>query len=198
MWPITSRIISNQIEKGKDYQYGLKEVIFIGILNFNFKQAIGEGHINEICLKNKHTNEIFYEKLDYIFVELSKFDKTLDNCTSAIDKWIYLFRNLNAMKKIPKELNQGVFNKVFEIADLSKLTPDERMVYALKMFHKENLKNADLFQFQEGKEEGKIEGIEEGIEIGVKKTAREMKLEGIPLVTIAKITKLSSTEIENL
>ena len=55
-------------------------------------------------------------------------------------------------KKIPKALNQGVFKKVFEIADLNKLRPDERMVYDLKMFHKENLKNADLFQFQEGKE----------------------------------------------
>ena len=198
----TSRIISNQTGKGKDYQYDLKEVIFIGILNFNFKQAIGEGHINEICLKNKHTNEIFYEKPDYIFVELPEFNKTLDNCTSAIDKWIYLFRNLNAMKKIPKALNQGVFKKVFEIADLNKLTPDERMVYDLKMFHKENLKNADLFQFQEGKEEGMEEGKIQGIEIGTRKNTRElaaeMKLEGIPLPTIAKITKLSSTEIENL
>ena len=119
-------------------------------------------------------------------MELPEFDKTLDNCTSAIDKWIYLFRNLDAIKKIPKALNQGVFKKVFEIADLNKLRPDERMVYDLKMFHKENLKNADLFQFREG------------IEEGVKKTARQMKLEGIPLPMIAKITKLSSTEIEEL
>jgi len=106
------------------------------------------------------------------------------------------------MKKIPKVLNQGVFKKVFEIADLNKLTPDERMVYDLKMFHKENLKNADLFQFQEGKEEGMEEGKIQGIEIGTRKNTRElaaeMKLEGIPLPTIAKITKLSSTEIENL
>ena len=102
------------------------------------------------------------------------------------------------MKKIPKALNQGVFKKVFEIADLNKLTPDERMVYDLKMFHKENLKNADLFQFQEGKEEGKIEGIEIGAKKNTRELAAEMKLEGIPLPMIAKITKLSSTEIEDL
>jgi len=72
------------------------------------------------------------------------------------------------------------------------------MVYDLKMFHKENLKNADLFQFQEGKEEGIEEGIEKGKVNERLETAKQMKLECIPLVTIAKITKLSSTEIEEL
>jgi len=59
----TSRIISNQTGKGKDYQYDLKEVIFIGILNFNFKQAIGEGHINEICLKKNIPMKSFTKNL---------------------------------------------------------------------------------------------------------------------------------------
>jgi len=72
------------------------------------------------------------------------------------------------------------------------------MVYDLKMFHKENLKNADLFQFQEGKEEGIEEGIEKGKMNERLENAKQMKLECIPLVTIAKITKLSSTEIEEL
>jgi len=59
----TSLIISNQTGKGKDYQYDLKEVIFIGILNFNFKQAIGQGHINEICLKKNIPMKSFTKNL---------------------------------------------------------------------------------------------------------------------------------------
>jgi len=93
-----------------------------------------------------------------------------------------------------KTISKDLMDRILELINAEKPTPDERMVYDLKMFHKENLKNADLFQFQEGKEEG--------IEIGTRKNTRElaaeMKLEGIPLPTIAKITKLSATEIENL
>jgi len=97
-----------------------------------------------------------------------------------------------------KTISKDLMDRILELINTEKLTPDERMMYDLKMFHKENLKNADLFQFQEGKEEGKIQGIEIGTRKNTRELAAEMKLEGIPLPTIAKITKLSSTEIENL
>ena len=64
------------------------------------------------------------------------------------------------------------------------------MVYDLKMFHKENLKNADLFQFQEGEESGKMKKNLEN--------AKQMKLKDISPEIIAEITNLTLAQIEDL
>lgn len=55
---------------------------------------------------------------------------------------------------------------------------------------------------EEGRAEGLKEGLEEGLEKGRKETtysiARQMKSEGLPAATIAKITGLTEDEIDRL
>ena len=82
--------------------------------------------------------------------------------------------------------------------------------YEKSLKYYRDLKNVTDTAFFEGKEEGLAEGFEmgkdEGIEIGIelgetkatKRTAKNMKEEGIPIPTIAKITGLSIEEIEQL
>ena len=49
-----------------------------------------------------------------------------------------------------------------------------------------------------GEARGKAEGMAQGMARGVSEVALNMKREGMPVETIARLTKLSAREIENL
>jgi predicted transposase/invertase (TIGR01784 family) len=51
---------------------------------------------------------------------------------------------------------------------------------------------------EEGMEKGREEGIEKGMEKGIAKVVKNMKAEGFDNAVIAKVTKLSVAEIEQL
>jgi hypothetical protein len=68
--------IQEQAPKGKDWDYYLKAVYTIGILNFSFPdQSNRERYLREIQLLDKQTFEVFYDKLTFISLEMPKFRK---------------------------------------------------------------------------------------------------------------------------
>src|SRR4028118_2016031 len=59
--------IQEQAPKGKDWDYYLKAVYTIGILNFSFPDPSSrERYLREIQLLDKETLEVFYDKLTFI------------------------------------------------------------------------------------------------------------------------------------
>lgn len=180
----TSRLITDQIAVGQNSDYRLKEVIFIGILNFNFNKSIGKGHVNHICLTNRNTGEIFYEKLDYIFVELPKFVKPLHECVTVLDKWLYVLRNLRKMTSIPETLNEGIFKKVFKITNLKNM--NQKTLEDFRALNPITERYAKEYAEEEARNEGKIEIIS------------AMILNNYSNAEISKMTNLPEEEIENL
>ena len=194
----------------------------IGILNFCFDDTDpGEFH-HEVQLLNNRTYNVFYDKLTFIYLEMPKFNKTEDQLENLFEKWLFVLRNLSRLLERPKALQERVFAKLFKAAEIAKFTKEEYDAYeeSLKVYRdwkntidtavqkavkkatqkarKEGLKEG----LKEGRAEGLKEGLEEGLEKGRKETtysiARQMKSEGLPAVTIAKITGLTEDEIIRL
>ncbi|MFM9948961.1 MAG: PD-(D/E)XK nuclease family transposase [Saprospiraceae bacterium] len=90
----------------------------------------------------------------------------------------------------PFPLQDRVFQKLFEAAEIAKFTADEKNKYEESLKYYRDLKNVVDTSFDEGKAEGKAEGK---VEI-----ARQMKSEGEPFEKIIRFTGLSPKEIENL
>ncbi len=90
----------------------------------------------------------------------------------------------------PQALQDRVFQKLFEAAEIAKFTPDEKNKYEESLKYYRDLKNVVDNSFDEGKAEGKEE---RNIEI-----ARQMKSEGEPVEKIARFTGLTSEEIGRL
>jgi predicted transposase/invertase (TIGR01784 family) len=146
--------------------------------------------LHDICLCNRDTGEIFYDKLGYTYIELSKFVKTDTDLDTDLDKWLYFLKNMPRMDRLPVYLRKPIFEKLFSIAEYTNLTKEEKTMYDSSLKYKWDNKNVVDYARQEGMEKGEYK---KAMDI-----AREMKKDGLPLAQISKFTKLSIKEIENL
>lgn len=190
----TSRLVTEQAPKGKrsEWAYNVKEVYLIALLeDFSLDNIESDGgFLHDICLSNRETGKVFYEGLGYIFIELIKFVKTEAELDTDLDKWLYVLKNISSMDKIPVYLRKPIFEKLFNIAEYSNLTKEEKTMYDTSLKRKWDNKAVLDYAVNEAAKEAKQE---EKMEI-----AREMKKDGISVEQIAKFTKLSIEKIEKL
>ena len=132
--------------------------------------------------------------MGFKFLELPKFVKTEDQLETDLDRWFYLLKHMSSLDRVPAVLNKRVFQKVFKIAEVSKLSKEERAMYDSNLKAKWDYENSIAFAEEKAEERGIEKGRhEEALEI-----ARKMKADGIPIAQIAKFTELSIEEIEKL
>nr|WP_121274013.1 Rpn family recombination-promoting nuclease/putative transposase [Pedobacter schmidteae] len=189
-----SRLISGQLPRGSsDWDVPLKEVYLIGIMEFQFNN-INDNYLHHIALMNKDTSKVFYKGMGYKFLELPNFDKKESELVTDLDKWFYLLKNLSRLDKIPDFMDKRVFQKVFKIAEMSKMTKEEREQYYSDVKAKSDWNAGIRYAAEKAKAEGQKEGeYKKTLEI-----ALEMKKEELSIEQIIKITKLSAEEIEAL
>lgn len=190
--------IRDQAKRGKLWNFQLKAVYTIGILDFCFDDTDPEYFHHEVKLMDTKTKEVFFDKLTYIYLEMPKFTKTLSELETLFDKWLYAIRHLPDLMERPKELYEAVFERFFEQAEIAKFNRQELQNYEY------SLKNFwdwySIMQTAENKSRAKglAEGRAEGAEAKNKENARKMKQKGYPVNEISDITGLSIEEIESL
>ncbi len=198
--------IQQQAERG-NWDYRLAAVYTIGILDFVFDEDRQQGNrdvIHLVQLKNQH-QQIFYDKLTFIYLTLPNFIKTADELETEQDKWFFLFRHLHELESIPSTLQQQLFIHLFEAASIARFDPLEREQYETSLKYYRDLKNVVDTARDEGRLEGKLEGLQEGQQIGLEQ-GRQAKaveiarnlLDLLDNATLAAKTGLSEAAIEAL
>ena len=196
--------IREQAPRG-DWNYELKGIYTIGILNFSIYPDNTDFY-HEIKLIDIDTKEIFYDKLTFIYLEMPKFTKEEDKLETLFDKWLYAIRNLATLMKRPEALQEKVFTRLFEAAEIAKFDRKERYEY------EESLKNyrdwisvietAENKGVAKGHAKGLEEGIAKGRELGEKEKAiaiaRQLKDMNIDVEVISRSTGLDIKEIERI
>ncbi|MDX1911600.1 MAG: PD-(D/E)XK nuclease family transposase [Saprospiraceae bacterium] len=158
----------------------------VGILDFTFSEDEAEQEVrHEVQLKDQKCR-VFYDKLTYIYLEMPNFSKAEGDLQSNFDKWMYVLQQLPYLQNRPQALQDKVFQKLFEAAEIAKFTPDEKNKYEESLKYYRDLKNVVDTSFDEGKAEGKAE------------IARQMKSEGEPIEKIIRFTGLTAEEIGRL
>ncbi len=154
----SSFAIREQGQKGKKdnmpWDYCLSPVYVVGILNFEMDETNKSDRvISKVKLKDED-NKDFSDKLNFIFVEMPKFRKTEAELETFMDKWLYVIKNLYRLQDKPAALTEGIFKKLFEVAEIAAFSKNERYDY------EENLKNyLDWFNvMRTAKNEGRAEG----------------------------------------
>ena len=187
--------IRSQGEKGK-WLFGLKAVYTIGILNFVFDEDKDDEnyyhHVVQLMDVNK--KKVFYDKLTYIYLEMPKFRKTEDELLDMTDKWLYALKNLPRLLERPKALQERIFSKFFEVAEVAALSKEE---YA-KYWESEKVFYDNQGAFMTADYKGYNRGVIEGLAEGKKTVARKLKLKGIDIATIVDATGLPEDVIETL
>ena len=190
--------IREQSQRGK-WDYELKAVYIIGILNFTFNDTDGDYFHHEVKLVDLYTHKVFYDKLTFIYLEMPKFNKKEDELESMFDKWLFVLRNLSSLFERPRALQNRVFDRLFEAAEIAKFNPKELGEYWESLKNFRDWYSVMSTQLKKGREEGLKEGLEKGLEQGRKeecfKNAKKMKQAGIAFDVIAQVTGLSIGEI---
>jgi predicted transposase/invertase (TIGR01784 family) len=167
--------------KRADWNYELKAVYTITILDFVFDEDKKEPnkYRYDIKLTDIETKKVFYDKLTFIYLEMPKFNKTVDEFETRFDKWLFVLWNLNKLDRVPDKLREQIFDKLFEIAEIAKFTPLQVQSYKDSLKYYRDLKNS----LDTAKEEGKIE------------VAKEMLKDNESVEKIIKYTGLTKEQI---
>ena len=137
-----------------------------------------------------------------MYLQLPLFEKGVDECEHDFDRWIYVLKNMDTIKRLPWAAQNSVFQKLAEIADVSSLTKEERLHYdeALRKYRDTLcvLEGAEQRGLKRGREEGLAKGLAKGRAEGRLEIARNMKENGLSVDLIAACSGLSPEEIAQL
>ena len=164
-----SQAVARQGEKGSRWMYDLKAVYGVFFLNFPMPGTKAHKLRTDIVLSDRDTHELFSDKMRYIFIELPSFAKEEEECANDFERWIYVLKNMDTLKRMPFRARKSVFEKLEEVVTLSSLTRAEREKYdeSLKTYRDRLAELA--FAQQEGREKGRAEGRAEGLAEGMEK-----------------------------
>ncbi len=170
-----------------DWDYQLKAVFTIGILDFVFEddKANEQKFRYDVQLSDIETHKIFYDKLTFTYLEMPKFTKTIGELTTHFDKWLYVLKNLQKLDRLPETLREQVFERVFAVSEIAKFTPEEYHEYEDSLKTYRDLQNS----IDTARDEGKAEGLEQGEVIGLAKGLEQgeaIKTEKVVLKAHAK------------
>ncbi len=182
--------------KRATWDFELKAVYTVAILDFIFEEdkAQHQKYRYDVKLTDIETCKVFYDKLTFIYLEMPKFNKSIDELETRFEKWLYVLKNLSRLDRVPDKLKEKIFERLFEVAEIARFNREELMSYEDSLKYYRDLKNVIDTARQEGKLEGKLEGerektiefIKKGIESGVSLELLS-KLTGLSIDTIRQI-----------
>ncbi|OUD12317.1 Rpn family recombination-promoting nuclease/putative transposase [Thioflexithrix psekupsensis] len=185
--------IREQAERG-EWDYQLQPVYCIALLDFVFDDhKNGEHYLQNIQLRND-VCEIFYDKLTFIFIEMPRFKKKLDELQTHFDKWLYFIKHLENLNDIPTDLREEIFEQAFTVAEIARFNPQQLEDYENSLKYYRDLKNvidtavqeATLEAEQRGRELEKLERIQLALQ------------QGFSVEQIAKLFGVDESEVNRL
>ena len=200
--------IREQGVKGSDWDFHLNHVYTIALLNFDMHDPAFDrdqlSHTVKLC--DTYTHKVFYDKLDFIYVEIAKFDKTIDELSTTFEKWLYVLKNLSRLDNQPQSLRDKVFDRLFTQAEIAKFNPRELKEYEDSRKAYRDLKNCLDTAMREGIEkgrtegraEGRAEGIAEGRAEGIAIAVKAMYSNGMNVDTIAATMNMTSEKVKEI
>jgi predicted transposase/invertase (TIGR01784 family) len=179
----TAKQYASQIEVGEDYPK-LKQVIFIGILNFKFFE--GDDYLTKHMIINQKTGKQELSDLEFNFIELPKFNEDKIKIETLIEKWIYFIKKAPNLDVIPKNVTDEGLKHAYEGAEKHNWTKEELLAYDYASMRKADESSKTKRAVDKAVDKEKIE------------TANEMIRNNEPIEKIVKYSRLSAEIITNM
>ncbi len=173
--------IREQAQKG-EWDFRLTPIYMIAILDFQYdEKEEKQKFLRNVDLKDQD-GDVFYDKLNFKFIQMPLFKKGEAELINHFDKWIYFLKGLETFDEIPTILREPIFEKAFGVAELANMTAQQYEQY-----------QESLMTYIEVKE-----FVRTAKDDGKREVAKEMKNDGEPIEKIMKYTGLSKGEIDEL
>lgn len=178
-----SLAIARQLQNKGQYRE-IMPVIFVGILDFEL--FVSQDYISHHKILNTKTFQDDLTHLEFHFIELPKFTKSLEQLETLEEKWLYLLRHASELQKIPDQFKKPLeLEDALESLEQGNMSPQELAAY-------DRFVDASRVEFDvllSAEEKGKFKAKLEMARILLKEMSSEK---------VSCITGISLDEIEKL
>ena len=107
-FPIRNQAPKGLVE-GDEWNYELKAVYLIAVLGFEYDQNEERRKLQRNVSLKDQDGDLFYDKLQFIFLQMPLFTKTESELETHQDKWYFFLKNLSSFRQIPAILREPIF-----------------------------------------------------------------------------------------
>ena len=202
-----TKLYSDQLQKGDDYQKPLK-TISINILNFNFFKrntyhSVGRLKFEEIE-KEKYVETGQTEEDEYVtndlevhYIELPKFIEKNPGVKTKLEQWLWLICGKGEKAEMAKKENKEV-EKASKVLETMSMDYYERWLYDARKFKEWDERSLKEYEIEEATKKGVEIGEKNGEKMAKLETAKKLLKQGIEISIIVNATDLSKEEIMSI
>jgi predicted transposase/invertase (TIGR01784 family) len=193
--------IRNQAQPGKKWNFELKAVYMIAVLDFEYDEEEERRKFQRDVQLKDQDGDLFYDKLCYIFLQMPLFTKMESELQTHKDKWLYFLKNLTDFERIPMILREPIFEQAFATAEVAAMNKDELLQYEMSQmaqWDNYSIMETALMKLAKAEAKGLANGEAKGLAQKALEIARNMKQKGLAPALIAEMTGLSLEEIGQL
>ena len=187
--------ILKKVEVGQK-SFDFCPIYVISILDFTLDQNDGIPDVKTVYrLYEENNGRLLTNRLTYIFIELPKLKKRVNELDGSILEGIYYcLRHMPKLKRRPKALKHKVFDTIFTTSEFINMDEETREKILEKMTTERDLAN----QFDYARKVSHKKGLAKGVAETKLETAKKMKECGVPDDVISKCTDLPIETVQSL
>ena len=209
-----------ELSDGVRYK-GLRPVYVVSFLNYRLRHDDEslwdtDHFISYWRFTEKRTGMVADQTISVIFVEMTLFTKTLEECVTEFDRLFYIFKNSEGFQRIPEWIEEagGISRRLAEACEVAAFDKEKKLKYEIDKMNEWDILAQREFAERKGFEKGYADGEAKGIADGTAKGKAEGKAEGLvegrlevakallasgmPIERIELYTKLSKEQIETI
>ena len=187
-----------ELSDGVRYK-GLRPVYVVSFLNYRLRHDDEslwdtDHFISNWRFTEKRTGMVADQTISVIFVEMTLFTKTLEECVTEFDRLFYIFKNSEGFQRIPEWIEEagGISRRLAEACEVAAFDKEKKLKYEIDKMNEWDIQAQKEYAVRKGLEEGLQKGREEGLEQGREETrlsiARKLFEAGTPVDVIVNCT----------
>ena len=171
-----------ELSDGVRYK-GLRPVYVVSFLNYRLRHDDEslwdtDHFISHWRFTEKRTGMVADQTISVIFVEMTLFTKTLEECVTEFDRLFYIFKNSGGFQKIPEWIEEagGISRRLAEACEVAAFDKEKKLKYEIDKMNEWDIQAQKEYAVRKGLEEGLQKGLREGREEGLEQGREETRL----------------------
>ena len=171
-----------ELSDGVRYK-GLRPVYVVSFLNYRLRHDDEslwdtDHFISHWRFTEKRTGMVADQTISIIFVEMTLFTKTLEECVTEFDRLFYIFKNSDGFQRIPEWIEEagGISRRLAEACEVAAFDKEKKLKYEIDKMNEWDIQAQKEYAVRKGLEEGLQKGLREGREEGLEQGREETRL----------------------
>ena len=171
-----------ELSDGVRYK-GLRPVYVVSFLNYRLRHDDEslwdtDHFISHWRFTEKRTGMVADQTISVIFVEMTLFTKTLEECVTEFDRLFYILKNSEGFQRIPEWIEEagGISRRLAEACEVAAFDKEKKLKYEIDKMNEWDIQAQKEYAVRKGLEEGLQKGLREGREEGLEQGREETRL----------------------